>query len=257
MMPDSSDKQRPRAIQDAINGVREFCQHQHKRLRLDHGRFVERYEKGEASLLIRVRPYGFDGNLIALFQRAFRFVQGQPGVQRRDKRRSLLSKKLIRPLRYINTDRCRSATACEQDTMLVDDVEFVDLPEDVIPSTIRLGSIDEIYSVLPHAFYLSGNFGIVGRGIFDDWIRDMVGSSVCASSNEIKLLREMVERGTKIVECVPDQNADDWRDRIDLAEIVDSISRLSIYIAADAIWIGGEELADSGIQILDVEFGPV
>ena len=57
--------------------------------------------------------------------------------------------------------------------MLINAVQGMETPKRVIPSLVWLGSVDSVYSILPHALYLSRLSGFVLRGGIEDREVDM------------------------------------------------------------------------------------
>lgn len=159
-------------MQDASDCIISRSNYNPCRKPFDDVGFVQRYINGEAHILIVLR----DGNgreYIACLQREFgvigagcapaKFARWHSGVEP-----SVLSRE---SLFFAWSEAAAIVTRrhCQQESVLVYDVESVDLPQDGIPTLVRLEPIYRFLGILVHAFYLSRSALMVQLGSIEDW----------------------------------------------------------------------------------------
>jgi hypothetical protein len=254
-------QERPREIQDAIDGVAKIGQHCRNRLSRENPRLIERYIEGELHILVRFLVNGTDVEYIADFQRAEDIGDSETKVTQRlnvsISQRRLRLPELARENRSDANADIRGPDRYQQ-AVLVGVVKLFDSPERVVSSLVRFGCVDEINRILPHEFYFSGRVGHIVRGTIIDRVGDTVRNPLCAASaHEIELLRQMIQGSPKITEHVANHQADVCRDSINPRHVAEQLARLRIVLGPDFIRLGAIEGFDGSLEIVEVEFGPL
>jgi hypothetical protein len=148
--------------------------------------------------------------------------------------------------------------ASEQHIVLVDGVKAMESPERVIPSLVWVDIPDRIYSFLPHAMYFCRKTGFELRGrnrSVENWEFDLIRDFLPVSDN--KGACEMIEGASQVVNGIPDDAKQLWRDRISLKDMDSWLRGVCIHIYVDGIRISASEGAQLHPEISDMFFGPV
>lgn len=105
---------------------------------------------------------------------------------------------VVRSARNPVIDKNQVFFVSEQDSMLVDNVEFVDFPEGYRSTvSVRLQTVDESFGLDPHSIYLSNLAGFVSRKILCDWERSVTGGVVPVGKNQ--LVGQVVKGATQVM----------------------------------------------------------
>src|SRR5579872_6780722 len=91
------------------------------------------------------------------------------------------------------------------EAVLINVVEFVEFPEHVIRTLVRLDCVDRIYGILPHPSYFSRRFGCVFCGIVRNGEIDMLPwTARCASgSDHEERISQMIKGAPQILKNLP------------------------------------------------------
>jgi hypothetical protein len=139
--------------------------------------------------------------------------------------------------------------------VFVENVKLVKFPEVIVPSTVRLQGINEGYQCGLHSLYFSGGFGFVlGMSLAN---RKVGRFARRTPTNLNQLPSQVVEGGTQVVNGVPDDRGDDFRDLLSDLDPVDLLCGLRIELDPVSVWVSGTERLPCGIEITDVVFGPL
>ena len=130
-------------------------------------------------------------------------------------------------------------------------------PEVVIPSTVRLDSINRLYSRMRHSLYFSELLGFVFRGVIRDGKVDMsTAASLSGRANLEQGIGQMIESTPDAEEDIAADHGENRRRVEALHHIVGAISCLEIGLDPDQIGVRVKEGAGLDIQLIDVLFGP-
>jgi hypothetical protein len=142
----------------------------------------------------------------------------------------------------------------DQEMMLVVNVELMECPKSIVPSLVRLGSLNEIYRSRTHSLYLGRRFGFVfGRSITD---REASLLGRCASICFDQLPSQVVERCPQIVNCITNDESEIVGSISTNLDPKDFVSRVRIVLDERSIRVTVPKDLHSPFEIVDVLFGP-
>ena len=142
--------------------------------------------------------------------------------------------------------------------MLVTVVKCVDPIERVIPSLVWLETFDRLNSLIPHSLYFSLKSGFVGFGTevpFEDWERRVFGGGAVVRNDES--LRQVIQRGSEILNSISDDGADRAGNRCSLLHDVNDLVGLEVCLSDNFIRVRTDKLLQGNTTILDVLIGPL
>jgi hypothetical protein len=144
----------------------------------------------------------------------------------------------------------------QQNTMLVDIIQPVELPERVAePSLIWLDTVDGFHSRLPHALHLSTHSLPVFVGGVEDWKSCLTVGFI--PGNDDELMCQIIERSAKIVEGISQHQSERIRDAWNIRDLMPDFSKVFVGLSGNNIGVCFPEPVSSRIEILDVLFGPL
>jgi hypothetical protein len=154
-------------------------------------------------------------------------------------------------------DTCRG----NQEAMLVDVVEFVENPKLLVPSLVRLQSLDESHCGPGDSLYFGAASGFqflekVSKVFGLSKNREAVFSGGLVASGVNELPDEVIQSGSQIVENITDddgQGQGNWRARW---KAVDLIAGLRVVLGVDGIRVRVEKSVNPSLKVTDVLFGP-
>jgi hypothetical protein len=224
------------------------------RLTLNNLRLTERYSKGELRLLIYIRvpmsgQHPIDLCAVLQGERALRegWARGFNSIEHRlpDVREHASE---------IQDHISMSDPHSKQQSMFVDVVKFVDEPESVIPTTVRIQTVDFIHGHLAHALYFSRVKEFVFRGVLSDGKRSPSGWS--AAVCEDQLIGQVVQRASQVVNNISDDGSPAERNLGVDPNVKYQVSGLRVFLSENGVGASFLKDSDPGIQIMDVLFGP-
>jgi len=235
----------PKAENQTVNKVAKVMQAFKERLTFDNLMLNERYVKGRLHIILEFGVAGKD--YVAVLQRCPEVRQGE----------IFDAKTAAPPIRVGSEDaRVRNRNECDEQSMvLVGNVEVVEYPEArALPTVVRFGSVNSIYSTLLHALYSSISLGTVFCGVLPDGEAGLYGGRPAVNENE--LAGEMFKSASEVMNRVSSNEAEfDGRGReISDASVV--IARMRVKIGNERIWLGFDELGLQDFKITDMLFGP-
>jgi len=261
-------EQRLKSCDDLPDKIRELMERFEQRLTLDNLRLAERYIKAELHLLIHFGIRGVDKQFVASFQRAHHGIGLKEEMPSRGDGDGIVRNGLLGlPNQLLQASTCMGTEintpeggtdGNQHQAVFVDVVKFAEYPELVsLSSLVRFGCVDCVYGILPHALYLSIALGFVFRGVGPtDREVDKVFGGGLARSGQMKLVGQVVESTSKVLDHITSDEQDVCRHVLNTHDIVDQLSRLRIVLGPDSIWLGSEERLPCDIEISDVLFGP-
>lgn len=266
------DKQGLEIGDQVVNKIRHTLERFKNRLTLKNPRLTERYLQIELRILVLITsvdlfPRSGDSSQIsseyvACFERALpaRGFEGKVegvnfGVGESATECVLHDHSLEVSRERLNAD---GGTDCDHEAMLVDIVKLVQMPERVIPSLVRLASVDSFYRSLRHSLYFSGRFGFVFRGVVGDREAGRPENLFTGSSVDLReVVGEVIQRGPEIEQSVSSDGRNLSGRIFSLNEIIDLCARnMVVWLEADSIRISLKKCADFPFEITDVLFGP-
>jgi len=253
---DKSSEEWPKTQDEAVDQIRHVLERFDNRFTLNDPRLAERYIEAEIHLLVHFTVRPVDEEFVAYFERA-EFVGGVQ-VNRREQLKCLGQRAgecVLHHLGQVDAMKCR--THGNQKTMLIDTIKLVETPERVVPSTVWFGSVDSIYCVLPYSLYYSIAKGWVTRGVPGNGVTDTsrIGWGTTDSEND-ELVSQVVQGTPEILEGIARDCGDDDRNRLEIGDVINQLSRLRIALGGDLIWPGIMEDSDCRLNITDVLLGP-
>jgi len=157
-----------------------------------------------------------------------------------------------------NIDRSKTRPGGNKCSVLVDVVKLMqDLKVVPLPSIVGFERAERIDGVLPHALYFSANMAFVFRGLRRNEKAGFLPIFDGSGSDEIKLLGQMVEGGSEVLDGVAQNCRDGRRNLANVSYMIDRLSRLRIALRSDFVGVCSAEGADSTIQVSDVYIGPL
>jgi len=202
-------------------------------------RFADRYINHEMYILVVFRIRGESCNLAALLKRSevhFDLVdQITPCSEARG----------LKPHR-------------DKTSMFVDVVQLVQSPEAVVSSSVQIHSLEKILDFLPHSTHLSlisGYLVLGGWDVLGDGEGSLASWLVTVSDDELR--SQVVKRAVQILNDIPCNDGDGWRDRVSGMNVNDVLSRLRITLTVNLIRVRFLELLDDSVELVDVLAGPL
>lgn len=233
----------PKGNNQVVHQITKMLKRFEHRLASNNIRLSERYINGEVHIITHFSLAGSD--YVAVFER---LPEGRKG--------EAADTFVTRPKETRNVDnRFRKVNRRdEQSVVLVGNVQFVENPEHILPTLIRVGSVNRIYSTLRHALYSSRSLGFVFRGLLPDRESGLLGMGRTVGVNE--LVSEVVKGTSEVVNSVSGDEANFDGRGLNIEYAVNVISRLRVSLSLDSIWFAIEESFQGDFQITDVLFGP-
>jgi hypothetical protein len=237
---------------DPVDKIREIMERFQCRFTADNPRIVERYIDIESMILLHFTVDGFGEEYVAQFER---FISRDSDE---------VTERIPEDLTTSVGQEAREATPSEvgvsrqQERVLVSIVQLVQLPKCVtLPSFIRLGRVDSIYSRLPNALYLSST-GWVMAGKCTNWKGETFerGGRRSGIGLQEQLANDVVQTGSEAVQCIGGDRLQLRGEIIDPRNVVTALSRVRVFLESNAIRIGVLEGFEGQIKILNVLFGP-
>jgi hypothetical protein len=270
--PAQSNEKRVEWFDDSLDQIKKLMARCANRLTLENLRLAERYVKGELCVGVCFKSKFITGEIkqyCALFNCNIGGLQGDwhegdvvqqnaddPCVFASNVRSSALLHRFFEECAEINDQITVIVTDRDKQSVLVDIVEFIQTPKQVIPSTIRFESVDQVNRLLVHAPYFSWTSGFVLKGIIKNRERDLsisrVGPSVCND----QIIDKVVKHAPKILQNISEVSRNRQRDIGSIGYDDASTPRFQIVIGNDFIGIAGQEQIDARFEIIDVFFGP-
>jgi hypothetical protein len=245
-----SDKQGLETENQVIDRIGQLLERYQNRMTFDNVRVAERYAKFQVHILIHFR---FDGKeQVASFSCCPEFRGGK--TEERPNPIVILKKRFGR----IKLEARNANIGYEQGTVFISDVEFINDPEGItLPSLIRFGSPNSMYSIIRHALYFSHVFGLVFIGALGNGVVDMPTRTRAQRRIQPQLKGQMIQRGPEIVNHVSHNQRNLVRRDLEIP------SRMKLLLASLCVDLGRESIGlsvkkgiISNFEIADVLFGP-
>ena len=241
---------------DAVHKMGEFLERFKHRLTLDNPRLAERYVKVEIDIHVLFRLRGQNVQYVARFQRA------QAPCVRDAKHNRRIEQDSVAELLKFPSQLCGESNSgahvgspCnEQEVVLVDVVQAMNLPKEVIPTRIRLGRVDEVYRRLAYSLYFSRRVGLVILGTLIDREGGLNSDLVPISHDQ--LASQVVQSGSQVLDRISGDKGQLQRSVNGLDDVVDQVTRFRIALGPDFVWFGIQKGPDCPVEIDDVLFGP-
>jgi len=139
----------------------------------------------------------------------------------------------------------------QDQTVLVDYVQSVELPEEQIPSLVWVETVENFSRLFPNTWYDSVADGLISLGGFRDW-------ELCSGSDDFRQpASKVVERTTETMQYITDYQWEVAGDGWHLADIVRDLSSLSIRMEGNVYRVSIPEFKVRDIELLDVLRGPI
>lgn len=282
-MKTESTEQRLKTENEVVNVLEHIKEQREHWFTLDNPRLVENYVEGKLQFLVLFEKRAEPGNqFVALFERALPElavgydVEIETTPTEVNIGRNLDSLFLDNGAEHCPFESARDANvrklrAREYDeAVLVDVVKLIERPQVVIPSLVRFGSVDSIYSRLRHALYFSFTRGFVFCGTIGvDYgktdlllLRPVKGDTLFSTADLHQVPSEMVKGASQLLQSFPCNqrdvrgNAPSTNDIMLHQLLWDCIRKSRIWTDADSIRLTVQENFDSLFEVLDVLVGP-
>ena len=246
MLLELSDKFVSKTENDTVNKLAQLLKDFDQRMTLDNLRLSQRYIEGELRLIMHIRLALED--YVTVFERIANTAWHPETANASYSPDNVIGNLKARRLKADKGD--------EQSMVLVGNVQFMDRPEQFIPTLVRLDSVDGIYGTLPHALYSSASLSLILRGQLPEREGRLLGR--CITCNENKLIRKMIKRTSKVVDNVTDSQSDFNRHLLKIRYAMQGLTRLRILLNVDSIRFGFavDEPVPNDFQVTEVLFGP-
>lgn len=230
-----------------------------ERFTFNNPRFSERYIKSKLHFLIHFSIRSIDEEFVACFQREHSFSGLEKGMERRNV--SVLGERLSEQVGYMGTEVHTAECASDHnyETVFVDVIKFVEDPECIIPTLVRFGGVNSIYSILPHSLYFSWRLGHVFRGVIRNGEVDVLRWTARrpARSNHEQGVGQMIKGAPQVLKNLSSDSRNSLRDIPNAHQVIDQLSGLRIVLSSDCVAVGVEKGFEFWLQITDVLFGPL
>ena len=233
-------EERDELVDDALHKARQLTEQWKNRLTLDNLRLSERYLEDGIEFLLRLRGAKEPDDFYAVLHH-----DAGGGVPEGGQHPSAAMPDI---------SRCDCIHGREQEAVLVGVVQFMEFPESIIPTLVRLESADEVFRRRAHSLYFSLNRGFVLGGSLVD---RKLGLVVRGSAGGLhQLPSKVTETAAQLVDGLSrdDGEFQGWLTRA--PRYIESVSRLRVVLGKDTIRVGAAEGADPGVELIDVVFGP-
>jgi len=243
-------KERLELRQDIADKISHTMQRFNQRLTLANPRFVERYLSGELHLLVYLTGRR-DEQYIAHFER---LSTGGPPTEASGARSDFRWQHAhaVEVRKGIDAHKCHASS--DQQTVLVDNVKFIETPENVITSLVRFGKPDSVLRGLAHQLYFSARMGFVFLGSLINRKRNVSIRLVTGGNH--KLVSEMVKRRAQVEEDLARNEGECARNCLGLSDHIMDCSALRIALGVEEVWVGFNEGCHGELQVADVLIGP-
>lgn len=138
--------------------------------------------------------------------------------------------------------------------VLIDDVSFVQAPEGIIPSRIRVKVAAELHDFVTSVFcpILDDGINVVSEfGEREIRLIDALASGCCIGADH------EVKRGPQIMDCVTkDARYFKWGRFLDV-DVESRLPRLRVDLLPDMVWMSAEEAVDEKVHLSDVKLRPL
>jgi hypothetical protein len=246
-------KRRELANDDFDGSEKEVHEHRQWRPFGDTG-FVDAYRKVKAHLLVRFR-LGNSQEFIGCIQRNWREEALKYNIWEslsRERDESFWDATCQRNFLSWAEGASRIYNAHGQDqTVLVDDVEFMKLPKEPIASLVWLDTVENFESILPYGWYNSVQNGFVVFGRIRDWELRV------SSDDWNKAASEVIESAAQAVQNIAKDQRNLGGDNWNFADVIAEFTRLGISLCEGRDRVGFVKPPQSRLELLDVLFGPI
>ena len=260
-MPDSLSEQSRKVGNDVVNKLRHTVDRFENRLTLDNLRLVERYLEMNTILIIEFNIGTPPHKFVAYLQREAPY--GHPGSSERGERfgeRLSRMTSVVDILQHLQISwphiAERAISRRNQQTVLVDIVKLVQVPERPISTFVWFDRPDRIFRLPPRELYFSLNSGFEFRGVVGDREINVLEGAGLPGSDADKLMSEMIEGVADVVDSVPCDEGDAQGHIITAGQIADALSGLRIVLDVADIGVSCIKRGDLALEIVDVLFGP-
>lgn len=228
-----------------VNMLQQLAERWANRLTLDNLRLAERYIEGKLCVIFQA-PLA-DEEYVAVFQRHLEVGKGERG--RFDVTEA------TQGYREINLALRNGNERCEQSMVLVSNIEVMNYPERFVPSLVRFGCANCVYSGFRHAAYFSRVHSFVFRGVVEDWKTSP--SRGGAAVNENELVCQMIQGAPEVMNNVPSDKANGGRRVLQIGDIKSVVSGTWIGLTSNGVRVRIVDEATAGrAQLVDVLYGP-
>jgi len=127
---------------------------------------------------------------------------------------------------------------CEQGTVLVDIITFVEFPQVIVPIFVRLDAVDFTYRFGTHTFEFSNLRDFVTPGAITNGKANLLAGLDSRTAYEHKLINQMIEGASKVLDNVSSNGNQSERSNGDLNRFINmTLPRFRILLGSDYIQI--------------------
>ena len=222
-------------------------------------KFVDRYVKGEAHILIHFRDRE-RAEFVACLQRDNAGIVGGENVLVNSETGGAYDRFLGLKRGFLAWNHAAAnwyGRNRDQHTVLVNEIQFVELPELMTrPTLVWLDTVKDFKARLPKAYYSSARQGFIVFGTIADWERRVLwvkGNSGGFDQGAGK----MIERASQIMNSIAESHCEFGVNVRDTFDVIGHASRFEVVFFSDGVGICAPEVGNSGIEIIDVLLGPI
>jgi hypothetical protein len=248
-------------VDDAIHQLDKLNEKWQDRLSLDNLRISERYVKGTIDLLVHI--YVREPDDLGYFCAILRYHE--PTARRIANQSLSVGHELshgrnvgeqVSELRVIVAKaESREAIAHDQQqAVFIDNVKLVELPEAIVPSSIRLEGIKDANRGRANSLYHSLKLGFVYGSSLADGKISPFGRDFAVGLDQLP--SQVVEAAPKLMDSFASDQRNVCGELRANVDAKDAVSALRVRLASDSIWVGFAKGFNSAFEIVDVVFGP-
>jgi hypothetical protein len=224
---------------DGLHRVRHVMERLKNRITTGNLQIFERYISLEIDVLVvlRVSASGNAQEFLAQFNAETLAQVPQPNA------------------RLFETPRIKSTRYRDNQSVLIVNVESMEMPERIVRSSVRLYDAQEFYHCRPQLRYLSFAKGrIVLLSSFCNG--KFSGGSGLLPANFYELPRKVIQSTAEIVDSVSKNSGDFIGQVPDSCDVISNLSNLRLVLGSKRVEVSTEKIGDDRIQVSDVLVGP-
>jgi hypothetical protein len=222
--------------------------------------FVERYINFDLQVVVNVRIRGIAPDFTACFQR-----DGGPSDPSPDLTtilyRHFISKAKVWAGSFdvlSDSDMVEVRSMSKQQSMLISDVEFMESPQNIIPSLVWLDRTDDFLRATRKGLYFSSERGFLlwgERSLFKDG--EINVSAIRPTVLNCESTSQVIERTSEIVDNVPSHKGELGRNTQILAQAIKDLSAANVTLWGNMVGVRLKVETQAFIEIKEVLVGPL
>jgi hypothetical protein len=250
----SSRKVHRQVVDDASDQIQRLPNNLNDRFDLANPSLIQRYSELKLYLLVHFRAKRIGNEIVAYIVKNQEIPGSNPHVGHD------ATSKLCPCGSHVLTqiELFHSEASGQQESVLVDNIQTMQSPQNVIRSLIWFDVPDVLYGLIPRALHFSKKSGLVVKGsrlVVKDRKSSVAVDRTAVRSNQ--QTDGIVEGRSQVLQDVPSDQTNVIRDVLLIRQVVDDLLGFRITLGRDFVGIGLEEHVKSSVELIDVLFGPL